>query len=169
MQKNLNLSTIRFFFDMKCVVKMVVAASYESVAGVSVENSSRSFWPPIARTEAFFLNGALGWLVTPSKVMQHSKFSSNCFQRLSMFIPLSKTASRSNSGTLAFRLARVFDIVLVNKVFEFEFWDSANYVRQCTGVPSGSVGRDAINTDNLDFSQAYLSWEYICCFSWASV
>ena len=54
MQKNLNLSGVRFFFDMKCVVKMVVGASYESAAGVSVENSFRSFWLSVARRAAFF-------------------------------------------------------------------------------------------------------------------
>ena len=53
-QKNLNLSGVRFFFDMKCVVKMVVGASYESAAGVSVENSFRSFWLSVARRAAFF-------------------------------------------------------------------------------------------------------------------
>ena len=41
--KNLNLSAVKFVFDMKCVVKTVLAASYESAAGLSVENNSRSF------------------------------------------------------------------------------------------------------------------------------
>ena len=91
--KNLSFSAVKFFFDMKCVVKMVLVASYESAAGLSVENNSRSFWPPIARRVIWFLDGALSWSVTSLKVMQHLKFSNPCFQRLSMFTQSSKTGS----------------------------------------------------------------------------
>ena len=105
---------------MKCGVKIVLAVLYKSVAGVSVENSSQSFWLLIARRTAFFLDGASGWSVTPWKAMQNLKFSSHCFQILSVFTPSFKSTSRSNLGTHAFRLARVFDIVLVNKELN---WD----------------------------------------------
>ena len=53
--------------------------------------------------------------------MQHSKFLNHCFQRLSMFTTWSKSASRLNLGTHAFRLARVFDTVLLNKELNLNF------------------------------------------------
>ena len=53
---------------MKRVVKMVLTASYESAAGVSLEKSSRSFWPPIARRAAFFLNDSIGLISDTFKV-----------------------------------------------------------------------------------------------------
>ena len=53
-QRNSNLSAVKFFFNLKCIVKMDVAASYKSAGGVTVENSSPSFWPLIARRAAFF-------------------------------------------------------------------------------------------------------------------
>lgn len=71
-QKNPNLSAVKFFFNVKCVIKMFLAALYESTGGVTVENSSPSFWLLIMRKTAIF-DRPLSLSVAPSKVAQNSK------------------------------------------------------------------------------------------------